>query len=170
MTPDTPELAKRYGKAKNHRGTSFGYPIPKLLALLGFWRTSSEGDRCLPTGHGRNSPACRRCLGVIAPAVAAGGPRTGELCSPALLMRADHGCFRASLAGRSPITAANPHETKAECTDDEANANTSSIGEAAHPENSNPWASRICSSNGSCVPSSQVAQRRAMEKPFPSRC
>jgi hypothetical protein len=34
MTPDTPELAKHYGKAKNHRGTSFGYPAPKLLALM----------------------------------------------------------------------------------------------------------------------------------------
>jgi hypothetical protein len=34
MTPDTPELARRYGKGKNQRGTSFGYPLPKLLALM----------------------------------------------------------------------------------------------------------------------------------------
>lgn len=34
MTPDTPELAKHYGKAKNHRGTSFGFPLPKILALM----------------------------------------------------------------------------------------------------------------------------------------
>lgn len=34
MTADTPELAEKYGKAKNHRGTSRGYPNPKLLALM----------------------------------------------------------------------------------------------------------------------------------------
>ena len=34
MTPDTPALAGHFGKAKNQRGTSRGYPMPKLLALL----------------------------------------------------------------------------------------------------------------------------------------
>ena len=34
LTSDTRELRKRYGKAKNHRGTSFGFPMPKLLALM----------------------------------------------------------------------------------------------------------------------------------------
>jgi len=34
MTPDTPRLAKRYGKAKNQRGASCGYPMAKLLALM----------------------------------------------------------------------------------------------------------------------------------------
>lgn len=33
MTPDTPDLLEHYGKPKNHRGASFGYPTPKLLAL-----------------------------------------------------------------------------------------------------------------------------------------
>jgi hypothetical protein len=33
-TPDTPELEDRFGKAKNHKGTSPGYPQAKLLALL----------------------------------------------------------------------------------------------------------------------------------------
>lgn len=33
MTPDTPELARRYGKPKNQRGATCGYPTPKLLAL-----------------------------------------------------------------------------------------------------------------------------------------
>lgn len=33
-TPDTAELARHFGKAKNQRGTSSGYPIPKLLALF----------------------------------------------------------------------------------------------------------------------------------------
>ena len=33
-TPDTPELARRYGKGRNQRGTSWGYPMPKLLALM----------------------------------------------------------------------------------------------------------------------------------------
>lgn len=34
LTEDTGELADRYGRAKNQRGTSHSYPVPKLLALL----------------------------------------------------------------------------------------------------------------------------------------
>lgn len=34
LTPDTPELAARYGRAQNQRGVSDGYPVPKLLCLL----------------------------------------------------------------------------------------------------------------------------------------
>jgi hypothetical protein len=34
MTPDTPELAERFGKGGNGRGKSKGYPVPKLLALI----------------------------------------------------------------------------------------------------------------------------------------
>ena len=33
MTPDSPELARRYGKSKNQAGPAYGYPTPKLLAL-----------------------------------------------------------------------------------------------------------------------------------------
>ena len=34
LTQDTPALAARYGKARNHRGVSAGYPVPKLLAAV----------------------------------------------------------------------------------------------------------------------------------------
>lgn len=34
MTADTPELARRYGKSKNQQGPAYGYPTPKLLALV----------------------------------------------------------------------------------------------------------------------------------------
>lgn len=34
LVPDTPELSRRYGKAKNGRGTSLSYPVPKLVALV----------------------------------------------------------------------------------------------------------------------------------------
>jgi len=34
LTPDTPDLARHYGKSKNQRGTSLGYPSLKLLALM----------------------------------------------------------------------------------------------------------------------------------------
>ena len=34
LTADTPELTGTYGKARNHKGTSNGYPIPKLLASI----------------------------------------------------------------------------------------------------------------------------------------
>lgn len=38
LTADTPQLAKRYGKAANGRGVSHGYPVPKLLTLVD-WTT-----------------------------------------------------------------------------------------------------------------------------------
>jgi hypothetical protein len=34
QTPDTPELAGRYGRAANHTGVSRGFPAPKLLAAV----------------------------------------------------------------------------------------------------------------------------------------
>jgi hypothetical protein len=34
MVPDKPKLVQRYGKARNQRGTSAGYPMAKLLALM----------------------------------------------------------------------------------------------------------------------------------------
>ncbi|MGQ9862678.1 MAG: IS4 family transposase [Thiobacillaceae bacterium] len=34
LTEDTEQLAHRYGRARNQRGTSRSYPVPKLLALL----------------------------------------------------------------------------------------------------------------------------------------
>jgi Transposase DDE domain len=34
MTQDTAALAEQYGKAKNHKGAGYGYPNPKLLALM----------------------------------------------------------------------------------------------------------------------------------------
>ncbi len=34
MTPDTPQLAGRYGKSKNQKGPAYGYPTPKLLTLM----------------------------------------------------------------------------------------------------------------------------------------
>ena len=36
LTADTPALAKKFGKASNQHGTSSGYPVPKLLALMDF--------------------------------------------------------------------------------------------------------------------------------------
>jgi Transposase DDE domain len=35
-TPDTPELAKKYGKASNQKKTKPGYPVVKLLALMDY--------------------------------------------------------------------------------------------------------------------------------------
>jgi putative transposase len=34
LTRDTPPLARKFGKPRNHRGTTAGYPAPKLLASL----------------------------------------------------------------------------------------------------------------------------------------
>ena len=35
-TPDSPQLRQKYGKGKNQRGTSLGYPVVKLLALMNY--------------------------------------------------------------------------------------------------------------------------------------
>ena len=77
MTPDTPELAKRFhGKAKNQRGTSFGYPTPKLLALMDF---GGVIHKVIALPWARQEFTClSRLFRAIAPGgLLLGGPRTG---------------------------------------------------------------------------------------------
>lgn len=94
MTPDTPELARRYGKAKNQRGTSFGYPTPKLLALMDFGGVIHKVI-ALPWARQEFT-----CLSRLFGAVARGALLLGDrglvsFAHMALLLRAGlHGCFR----------------------------------------------------------------------------
>jgi hypothetical protein len=94
MTPDTPELAERYGKAKNQRGTGFGYPTPKLLALMDFGGVIHKVI-ALPWARQEFT-----CLSRLFRAVARGALLLGDrglvsFTHLALLLRAGlHGCFR----------------------------------------------------------------------------
>jgi len=94
MTPDTPELEKQYGKAKNQRGTSFGYPTPKLLALMDFGGVIHKVI-ALPWARQEFT-----CLSRLFGAVARGALLLGDrglvsFAHLALLLRAGrHGCFR----------------------------------------------------------------------------
>ena len=56
LTPDTPELAKRYGKASNQHGKSCSYPVPKLLAMLDLGSGLISQVIALP--HARQERTC----------------------------------------------------------------------------------------------------------------
>lgn len=95
LVPDTPALAGKYGKAANQRGRSFGYPVPKLLALMdysgGFLR------KVIPLPSSRQEYTC---LSRLFAAVGPNGLLLGDrglvsFAHLALLLRAGiHGCFR----------------------------------------------------------------------------
>jgi hypothetical protein len=98
MTQDTAALAARYGKPRNQRGASQGYPAPKLLALMdlsggggGFIRKAIA----LPWARQEFT-----CLSRLFQAVARGAMVLGDrglvsFAHLAMLARAGlHGCFR----------------------------------------------------------------------------
>jgi hypothetical protein len=95
MTPDTPELAQRYGKPKNHRGTSFGYPAPKLLALMDAAGGFIRKVIALPWARQEFT-----CLSRLFKAIGRGGLLLGDrglvsFAHMALLIQAEiQGCFR----------------------------------------------------------------------------
>ncbi|MGD0138155.1 MAG: IS4 family transposase [Tepidisphaeraceae bacterium] len=60
LTPDTPELAGRFGKASNQHGSSCSYPVPKLLAMLDLGSGLISKVIALP--HARQE---RTCLGRL---------------------------------------------------------------------------------------------------------
>lgn len=95
MTPDTPELARRYGKGKNQRGSSLGYPTPKLLTLMDL--AGGFIHRVVALPHARQEFTC---LSRLFGAIGQGGLLLGDrgLVSFAhLLMLVNagiQGCFR----------------------------------------------------------------------------
>lgn len=94
MTPDTPQLAKRYGKPRNQKGTSCGYPSPKLLALMDM---SGFIHKVIALPWARQEFTC---LSRLFKAVGAGGLLLGDrglvsFAHLALLMQMQvQGCFR----------------------------------------------------------------------------
>jgi hypothetical protein len=100
MTPDTPTLAGRFGKPQNQRGASYGYPAPKLLALMDL--TGGFIAKVIALPWARHELSClSRLFGAV---LAAAGEHAALLLGDrglvsfahlALLTRAGiHGCFR----------------------------------------------------------------------------
>jgi putative transposase len=94
LTADTPELVRSFGKASNQHGTSSGYPVPKLLALMDL---SGLIRRVIPL------PAARQeytCLSRLFAAVGLNGLLLGDrglvsFVHLAMLIQANlQGCFR----------------------------------------------------------------------------
>ena len=73
LTPDTPPLARRFGKASNQHGTSCSYPVPKLLALLDLGSGLISKVIALP--HARQE---RTCLVRLLSCVKAGALLLGD--------------------------------------------------------------------------------------------
>jgi hypothetical protein len=63
-TPDTPQLAGKYGKASNQKKTKPGFPIPKLLALMDL--ASGVITKVIDLPHARNEQTVlTRMLGML---------------------------------------------------------------------------------------------------------
>ena len=95
MTPDTPELARHYGKASNQWGKHFGFPTPKLLALMDCDGGFIHKVIALPWARQEFT-----CLGRLFKALGRDALLLGDrglvsFVHLALLLRAGvHGCFR----------------------------------------------------------------------------
>jgi hypothetical protein len=94
-TPDTPALSRRHGKGGNQRGTSCGYPAPKLLALMDLAGGYIRRVICLPAARQEQT-----CLSRLFKAVGRNGLLLGDrglvsFAHMVLLLKAGAaGCFR----------------------------------------------------------------------------
>ena len=95
LTADTPALVKRFGKASNQRGTSSGYPVPKLLALMDFTGGFIRRVIALPADRQEFTCLSRLFAAVGKNALLLGDRGLVSFAHMALLIKADvHGCFR----------------------------------------------------------------------------
>lgn len=95
MTPDTPELAGRYGKSKNQSGPAYGYPTPKLLALMQAGSGFIGKAIILPWKRQEFSCLCRLFRAMGPQSLLLGDRGLGSFAHLALLMGKElHGCFR----------------------------------------------------------------------------
>ena len=94
-TPDTPALSRRYGKSRNQRGASYGYPTPKLLALMDLTGGYIRRAICLPAWRQEYT-----CLSRLFRAIPAYGLLLGDrglvsFTHLAMLIQSGiQGCFR----------------------------------------------------------------------------
>ena len=95
MTADTPELAQKYGKAKNQRGPSYGFPMPKLLALMDLGGGFIHKVIALPWARSEFMGLARLFKAIGKNALALGDRGLVSFAHLALLTKAGiEGCFR----------------------------------------------------------------------------
>ena len=95
MTPDHAELARHYGKASNQWGTHFGYPSPKLLALMDWRGGFIHQVIALPWARQESTCLSRLFKALGRDALLLGDRGLVSFAHLALLVRAGaHGCFR----------------------------------------------------------------------------
>jgi hypothetical protein len=95
LTADTPALVKRFGKASNQRGTSSGYPVPKLLALMDFTGGFIRRVIALPAARQEFTCLSRLFAAVGKNALLLGDRGLVSFAHMTLLINAEiHGCFR----------------------------------------------------------------------------
>lgn len=95
LTPDTPELARHYGKASNQHGRSFSYPVPKLLAMLDLGSGLISKVIALP--HARQERTCltRLLSNLKAGALVLGDRGFAGFAQVAMMIGLDvEGCMR----------------------------------------------------------------------------
>jgi hypothetical protein len=95
MTPDTPELSRQYGKSRNQKGLSWGFPTPKLLALMDL--VGGFIYKIIVMPYGRQEYVCLSQLfkALVEKALVLGDRGLTSFVHLFLLIRAGHhGCFR----------------------------------------------------------------------------
>jgi hypothetical protein len=95
MTQDTAALAEQYGKAKNHQGAGYGYPNPKLLALMDLEGGFIQKVITLPWHRQEFTCLSRLFKSMGAGALMLGDRGLVSFTHLAMLMGLNiHGCFR----------------------------------------------------------------------------
>jgi hypothetical protein len=95
MAPDTPELNRHFGKASNQWGTHWGYPTPKLLALMDGEAGFIHKVIALPWARQEFTCLSRLLKAMGRNALLLGDRGLVSFAHLALMMQAGiHGCFR----------------------------------------------------------------------------
>lgn len=95
LVEDTPQLAGKYGRARNQRGVSRSYPVPKLLALLDWSSGMIRKIIALPAHRGERSGLKRLFGDLTAGDLVMGDRGLVSFAHLALLAAAGlNGCFR----------------------------------------------------------------------------
>ena len=94
-TPDTPELARKYGKPSNQRGTTKGYPAPKLLTLMEAGAGFINQAIILPWSRHEFTCLSRLFKAIGANSLLMGDRGLTSFVHMAMLLKQGiHGCFR----------------------------------------------------------------------------
>jgi len=95
LTPDAPELAKRYGKSRNQQGISMGFPTPKILGLMDLEGGYIHKIIALPWARQEGACLSRLYKSMAGNAILLGDRGLAGFAQLAMLAQSGHqGCFR----------------------------------------------------------------------------